>query len=396
MKWSWTIGHVAGIKLRVHATFLILLAWLALVDYRDTGTAIGALRGTLFTLTLFASVLLHELGHAVTARRFGVPTRDITLLPIGGVARLEHIPEKPKQELAIALAGPAVTTLIALILAFGLNVAGLPLILTADAIAHGNAHGDVGVFLAQLMWVNVTLLLFNLLPAFPMDGGRVLRAFLALRADYLRATDIAARVGRVFALLFGIVGLLYNPFLVLIALFIWMSAAAESSALHERSALSGVRVDRLMIRDVRTLAPSDTLNDALGHVLTGFQHDFPVVEAAKVVGVLTRSALLAGLAKNGPESLVGASMETAFRTADPNEPVNEALARLRECRCRTLPVISDGRLSGLLTAENVAEFVMIDAVLHMSTHEGGRKDDWSSHTVEQLSLGDSNAFGRHS
>jgi CBS domain-containing protein len=234
------------------------------------------------------------------------------------------------------------------------------------------------------MWLNVTLLLFNLLPAFPMDGGRVLRAFLALRKDYLRATDIAARVGRVFALLFGVVGLLYNPFLVLIALFIWLSAAAESSALHERSALSRVQVDRLMIRDIITLAPSDTLHEALRHVLTGFQHDFPVVESEKLVGVLTRSALLAGLAKNGAESLVGESMETSFRTADPNEPVSEALARLRECRCRTLPVLSDGRLAGLLTVENVAEFVVIDAALQTSARER-QKADRTSQAVKQLS-----------
>jgi Zn-dependent protease/predicted transcriptional regulator len=362
MKWSWTIGRVAGIKLRVHATFLILLAWLALVDYRNTGTASGALLGLSFTLALFASVLLHELGHALAGRRVGVPTRDITLLPIGGVARLEHIPDKPKQELGIALAGPAVTALIVLVLALVLRLAGQPMILTPGAIARGNAGG----FVAQLMWLNVTLLVFNMLPAFPMDGGRVLRSLLALHRDYLQATEIAVRVGQAFALLFGVVGLFVNPFLMLIALFIWVSAAAESSALHERSTLSGVQVKRLMVGDIRTLTPGDTLDEALRQVLTGFQHDFPVVDSEKVVGVLTRSALLAGLAKSGPQSLVGASMDASFRTADPDEPVERALARLRECQCRTLPVLSGGRLCGVLTAENVAEFVMIDAALHSS------------------------------
>jgi Zn-dependent protease len=363
MKWSWTIGRVAGIKLRVHATFLILLAWLALVDYRNTGTVAGALLGVSFALALFASVLLHELGHAIAGRRVGVPTRDITLLPIGGVARLEHIPDKPKQELGIALAGPAVTVLIVLVLALVLRLAGQPMLLTQSAIARGNA----GAFLAQLMWLNVTLLLFNLLPAFPMDGGRVLRAVLALHRDYLQATEIAVRVGRAFALLFGVVGLFVNPFLMLIALFIWVSAAAESGALHERSTLSGVQVKRLMVGAIRTLAPNDTLDQALRQVLTGFQHDFPVVEGETVVGVLTRSGLLAGLAKSGTESLVGASMDRSFRTAEPDEPVERALARLRECQCRTLPVLSGGRLCGVLTAENVAEFVMIETALHAST-----------------------------
>jgi len=351
MKWSWTIGRVAGITLRVHATFVILVAWLALVDYRASGTVSGALIGVIFTLALFGSVLLHELGHAVAARRVGVPTRDITLLPIGGVARLEHIPDKPKQELGIALAGPAVTVLIALILSVSLRLSGLPVIVVEETIT----HGTVGAFVADLVWLNVALLVFNMLPAFPMDGGRVLRALLALRMDHTRATEIAARVGRGFALVFGVVGLLYNPFLVLIALFIWVSAAAESAELHQRSALSGVQVNRLMIRDVRTLTPNDTLNDALRHVLTGFQHDFPVVDGDKVVGVLTRAAFLGGLATSGSESPVAAAMETSFRTANPEEPVNQALARLRECQCRTLPVVSDGRLCGLLTTDNMEQ-----------------------------------------
>jgi Zn-dependent protease/CBS domain-containing protein len=369
MKWSWTIGRVAGIKLRVHATFLILLAWLALVDYRASGTISGALIGVIFTLALFGSVVLHELGHAVAARRVGVPTRDITLLPIGGVARLEYIPDKPKQELGIALAGPAVTVVVALILGVSLRLFGLPVIVVQETVT----HGTIGGFVAELLWVNVALLVFNMLPAFPMDGGRVLRALLALRMDYGRATEIAARVGRGFALVFGVVGLLYNPFLVLIALFVWVSAAAESADLHQRSALSGVAVNRLMIRDVRTLTAKDTLNDALRYVLGGFQQDFPVVDGGKVVGVLTRAALLGGLAKAGADAPVVAAMETSFQTASPEEPVNQALARLRESRCRALPVVSDDKLCGLLTADNVAEFVLIETALHASARDAGHQ-----------------------
>jgi len=368
MKWSWRIGRVGGVDLRVHATFIILLAWLALAYYRDVGTAAGAARGVLFTLTLFASVVLHELGHALAARRVGVATRDITLLPIGGVARLENIPDKPKQELGIALAGPAVTLVIIIALVVVLRGLSLPLTPPTSAIARGGA----AAFLAQLMWVNVSLLVFNLLPAFPMDGGRVLRAGLALRQDHRRATETAARIGRAFALVFGVIGLFYNPFLMLIALFVWLGAAAESSALQERSALGGVTVDRLMIRDVRTLAPSDTLDAALRHVLAGFQHDFPVVDAERVVGVLTRAALLTGLAKRGPQSPVSESMDASFRTADPREPVERAVARLRESRCPALPVLSDGRLCGVLTAENVAEFVTIDAALRASVAHAAR------------------------
>lgn len=371
MKWSWTIGRIAGIELRVHATFFILLAWLALADYRTTGTALGAARGVLFTLALFTSVVLHELGHALAGRRVGVPTRDITLLPIGGVARLEYMPDKPPHELFIAVAGPAVTLVIAVAIGILLRLLGHPIALAPDAFM----TSDGNAFLAQLMWVNVSLLVFNLLPAFPMDGGRILRALLALHMDYLRATEIAARIGRVFALVFGLFGLFYNPFLVLIALFIWMSAAAESGALHERSALGGVTVGRVMIRDIRTLEPSDTLERALAHVLEGFQTDFPVVEDDKVVGVLTRSALLSAVARTGPSSRVSESMDTSFRAADVNEPVLRALGRLRECHCLTLPVLDAGRLAGVLTAENVAEYVMIEEALHASARDadGGGK-----------------------
>jgi Zn-dependent protease len=181
------MGRVAGIEMRVHATFVILLAWSALAAYRDTGSAAGAARGILFTLALFASVVLHELGHALAARRYGVQTRDITLLPIGGVARLEHMPKEPRKELHIALAGPAVTLAIIVLLYVALRTFGLPVVPVAEDVVGGRSS-----LLIQLMWANVSLFLFNILPAFPMDGGRVLRAALALRLEYVRATSVAA------------------------------------------------------------------------------------------------------------------------------------------------------------------------------------------------------------
>jgi len=360
MKWSWKIGRLAGIDLRVHATFLILLAWLALVSYRASGTATAALRGVLFTLALFGSVVLHELGHALAARRFGVPTRDITLLPIGGVARLEYMPDRPKQEFWIAVAGPSVTLAIVFVLYAALRALSLPVAPTTKVIGAGPG------FIAQLMWVNVSLLLFNLLPAFPMDGGRLLRAVLALRMNYLRATEIAARIGRTFALVFGIIGLFYNPFLVLIALFVWLGAAGEAAEVQMRSSLEGVPVERVMIREVQTLTPRDTLDVALGHVLAGFQEDFPVVDNGDVVGVLTRNALIAGVTERGRDALVGTVMDQSFRTASPEEPVERAMTRLRESRCPTLPVISDHALRGVLTLHNVGEYLMIEAALKSS------------------------------
>jgi len=361
---------VAGIEVRIHATFVLLLVWAAFIYYKEFSTTAGAVQGVFFTLALFASVVMHEFGHALVARRYGVRTKDITLLPIGGVARLESMPERPREELAIAIAGPMVTLTIAWVLwlALELSGAGVP---AFTAVLGRGAPVD---WAARLMWVNLYLLFFNLLPAFPMDGGRVLRAALSLRLSPLRATAIAAGVGRAFALLFGLLGLLYNPFLVLIALFVWMGAAGESAALQQRTLLSGVSVERVMIREIRTLAPGDTLATALEHVLAGFQHDFPVVDGGKVTGVLTRTGLLAALGKSGPDSRVADAMDTSFRTADPHEPAERALARLRECNCQTLPVLDGGRLAGVVTLENVAEFVMIEAALRSGGSRQGNAD----------------------
>jgi Zn-dependent protease/predicted transcriptional regulator len=357
MRWSWKIGRIAGIDLRVHATFLILLAWAGLASYQASGTAVGAARGVLFILALFFSVVLHELGHALTARRYGIPTQDITLLPIGGVARLAYMPKDPRQELRIAIAGPAVTLAIVAVLYVVLRLLGLPLTRAQDILT------SRGSFLSQLLWANVSLFLFNLLPAFPMDGGRVLRALLALRMDYVRATAVAAGVGKAFALLFGVIGLFYSPFLVFIALFVWLGAAGEAAEVQRRASLEGVPVERVMIRDVRTLTAHDTLDVALNHVLAGFQQDFPVVDGDRVVGVLTRPKLLEALAKRGREAPVAEVMETTFRTAEPAEPVEGVLTRLQECHCHTLPVVSGHRLDGVLTLDNVGEFMMIETAL---------------------------------
>jgi len=358
MRWSWRLGRVRGVEVRVHATFVLLLAWLALIYYQETGTGAGAVAGIIITIALFASVVLHELGHALMARRFGIATSDITLLPIGGVARLERIPQEPKQELAVTLAGPAVTLVIVLFLYGALRAFSV-----STAIPAANNFTSVGGAVAQLMWINLSLLVFNLLPAFPIDGGRVLRAALALRMDHARATEIAARVGRGFALIFGLVGIFFNPWLVLIALFIWLGAAAESSMEQLRTSLAGVSVDQVMIRDAHALSPTDTLGTALQSALSGFQHDFVVVDGDRVVGLLSHQALLAGLANKGSSARVDETMEKAFASAAPNEPLEGAVERLQESRVRTMPVLSGGKLRGLLTLDNISEFVLMASAI---------------------------------
>jgi Zn-dependent protease len=233
MKWNWKLGEFAGIGVYIHATFLFLIAWIGLTEWIATRSLGGMLIGILFTLLIFVSVVLHEFGHALAARRYGIRTNDITLYPIGGVARLERMPEEPRQELWIALAGPAVNLMIAAFLYIGLGLANALLPLGALSLA--------GSSLAERLAVtNLTLLAFNLLPAFPLDGGRVLRALLALRMDYLRATQLAARIGQGLAIVLGLAGFFVNPFLVMIAFFIWIAAAQEAAMVRQRYSWGGM------------------------------------------------------------------------------------------------------------------------------------------------------------
>lgn len=356
MGWSWRICRIAGIDVYVHATFALLLLWVGYASYQPRHSVNDVLAGLAFILCLFGIIVLHELGHALTARRFGIKTRDITLLPIGGVARLERMPEDPKQELLVALAGPAVNAVLAGLLFVVLLVGDLPLMGPEEM---GSFSGNL---VGQLFLVNVGLALFNLLPAFPMDGGRVFRAILAMRLDYVRATRIAAGVGQMMAIGFGLLALFgqpdrVNPFLLVIALFIWVGAAAEAGAVQLKAGLAGVPVSRVVIRTFATLTPDDTLATAANRVLEGFQHDFPVVSDGAVAGVLLRNQLLVGLAEAGPDGRVGDFMEPDFQTVDPREMVEVAIERAKAGPCPVLPVVRNDELVGLLTLENVAELV---------------------------------------
>ena len=356
MKWSWKVAEVSGIAVYVHATFLVLVAWFAFVYWLEVGSLARAFSGVALFLLLFGCVLLHELGHALTAKRFGCATREITLLPIGGIAGLERLPDDPVQGLWITLAGPAVNVAIAIALFAILQLTGRwePL---------GRSSFTEGPFLERLMLVNVSLIVFNMLPAFPMDGGRALRALLATRMDYARATRIAARLGQGMAVLFGVAGWLSNPFLILIALFVWMGATQEARMVEMRSALSGIQVDRVMITEFRTLTPDDRLAAVVELVLHGEQHDFPVARDGHVAGVLTRHDLLRGLTERGPQSRVGDAMQRNVEIVDPHDTLDAVLGRLEASECSTAPVVHGGRLGGLLTTDAVAEFLSIQAAL---------------------------------
>ena len=357
MSWSLRLGRFFGIDVFVHVTFLLVLGFLAVAYWMAERDLLRVVEGLVFFLAIFLCVLLHEYGHALMARRYGVKTRDITLLPIGGLARLERFPQEPIQELWIALAGPAVNVVIAGLLALGLTLgqAWQPL----DGLSP-----VAGGFAERLLVLNVFLVLFNMLPAFPMDGGRVVRSLLAMRLGFARATRIAATLGQGMAFLFALVGLLAPmPMLLLIALFVWIGAAQEAGAAEFKSSLRGVTVERAMMTDFHALEPDDSLGRAVQLILAGSQQDFPVVAGGQVIGVLTRRALLEGLAKGGPITPVGQAMKTQVELAHPDEMVEDALARGRAQELPLLPVMRDQQLVGLLTVENLSEYVAIQAAL---------------------------------
>ncbi len=307
------------------------------------------------SVLVFLCVLLHEFGHVFAASRYGVHTPDITLLPIGGVARLSRIPEKPNQELLIAIAGPAVNVVIAALLY--LAIGHLP---TASAIELQNPGVSM---LSRLAAVNVFLVLFNLIPAFPMDGGRVLRALLAWRLGFARATQIAAVIGQGVAFVFGLLGLFGNPLLLFIALFVYLGAAAESHSVQLRQVARGMLVTDAMITHFESLTPASSVADAVQCLIRTTQHEFPVVDGAgRLRGVLTRDAMIQALREQGPDTPVIEAMQRDVPVVHPRQSLAEALNLLQENRLPAVGVTDgSGRLVGLITPENVGEIMMLHA-----------------------------------
>jgi Zn-dependent protease len=355
MPCSLRLGRIAGIDVRVHATFFLLLVWIA-VGYHVEGGPGAAARGVTFTMLVMGCVVLHEFGHAFAARGFGIPTHDITLLPIGGVARLARMPEDPRQELVIATAGPAVNVLIAA----GLILIGHDLDLTR-LLQVNSGQPLIG---QKLLAVNVFLVLFNLLPAFPMDGGRVLRALLAFRMNYVRATQLAASVGQSFALLFGVVGLFTNPMLLFVALFVYLGAEQEAAVAHMRSVTSRLPISAATLTDVRSLPLEAPLRAAADLLLRTAQHIFPVVDATgRLRGILTRDSVMAGLTR-GYSGPVAELMHPDVPTVSSRASLHDAFQIMNDCKCPGLAVLDDaGGLVGIVTPDNVREMVMVHDAL---------------------------------
>lgn len=353
MRWSIRIARVAGIDVKLHLTFLLFLAWIGFSYYQRGGSA-AAVEGTVFILAIFGCVLLHEFGHALAARHFGIKTPDITLLPIGGVARLQRMPDKPMQELIVAIAGPLVNAVIAAVLVLFLGQK-----MSFGSLQYLNQPG-VGL-LAKLVPINLTLLFFNLIPAFPMDGGRMLRAILAMRLPYSRATHIAASVGQALAFVFGFLGLLYNPMLIFIAFFVFLGAQQEAAVAQMKDISTGLPVSEAMMTHLMRLTPDARLDDAVEALLRTSQHEFPVVDASdRVLGVLTRDDMIAALKRFGPQAPVADFMRRDLPVVSAFDPFEQAFRQMQDCACPALPVVdSNGRFVGLITPENVGEMLLV-------------------------------------
>jgi Zn-dependent protease/CBS domain-containing protein len=358
---AFKIGRAFGIDLKVHWTFFLLLAFFAFTGYQRTGSLTNALITALVIVALFVCVVLHEYGHSLVAQRMGIEIQDITLLPIGGVARLKSLPTRPMDEVKIAIAGPLVNVVLApIFFAVALLLGASPLE-PANILQGGNSLGQIFAYLGL---INVALVVFNLIPAFPMDGGRVLRGLLATRLGPVRATDISSAIGQVFAFAFFLIGLLSgNLLLALVAVFIFFGAGGEAQMVRQRELTRGLLISDVMGTRPRleTVTPYHTFGQVLDSVIHGYQEDFPVVdENGNLVGMITRNEIMA--AAHSPErySSVRDLMKTDFPTLSPDADLfTDGTRILQESGLRALPVVKAGNLVGMLTADDVGQAALL-------------------------------------
>jgi Zn-dependent protease/predicted transcriptional regulator len=356
MTWSFRIGRFFGIDVFAHFTLPVMLLWFVASTYYRTQSWPAALDQLVFSVLFFLIIVMHEYGHALMGRLFGVKTRDIILLPIGGVARLESIPQKPWQELLIAIAGPAVNVALANLCIIWLAVTDflapaqplVPAAVPPDAV---QAALNAPIAL-RLLILNVALIAFNMVPAFPMDGGRVLRSLLAMVLDYVQATWIAARIGQVAAVVFAALGFL-DPMMFLIAFFVWTGAQQEAQFASVRASLAGLTAQQAMSANFITLAPFDTLETASLKLVTTPQLGFPVLHGDALVGMISRNEISAALANLGPGRHISEVMRREAPVARPTDLLLNLLPQLQR-GAGALPVVEGEQLIGLVTLSEVA------------------------------------------
>ncbi|MEP3836736.1 MAG: site-2 protease family protein [Algibacter sp.] len=359
MKGNFNLGSISGIKIKIHWTFFLLIAWIVFDELERGGSTESILFNIAFVLAVFVCVVLHELGHALTAQYFGVKTEKITLLPIGGVASFDKIPESPKQEILIVIAGPLVNVAIAILLYFITPVNELFNQSFTDAY-------DIFVsfsfqnFLFILFIANVALALFNMIPAFPMDGGRLLRALLALKFNRAKATLIAASLGQFIAVVFLLVGLLYNPFLVFIALFIFLGAYGENQAVQQMELLKDHTVEEAMLLNITRFKPKDSIDLVVNKIISGTETNFVVVEDGVIKGILYHRKIIENSNK---DVLVETVMDTTFKTVKHTDNLKSIYQLIYSGKQKYIPVVNNGELFGAIDATNLNEYIALQAKL---------------------------------
>lgn len=351
-RWSWQIGKLFGISIRVHATLLVLLFWIAFAAPIAGLGVRQAFAQSVLVVAVFGCIVMHELAHALVARRFGCPTREILLLPIGGIAQMERLPQRPMQELLVALVGPATNIAIAAALGGLIAVAGWPFDAEQPTLA--------GAVIVPLFWSNVALAGFNLLPAFPMDGGRVLRALLAVKLDRSRATRVASTVGKVLAAVFVILGLAGGAtMLAIIGVFVWFAAEYESATVAFTSLLASATVADAMLREPHVIDAETSIDDAAERMIAEGQRELAVVERGRVTGIVTVADLSRCMTAPRPHGPIGSVMHRDVPIVAPTMPLDTALEPLRR---RDLVLVGDqDAIVGILTTEQLATFAALRA-----------------------------------
>ncbi|SMG18498.1 site-2 protease family protein [Arenibacter troitsensis] len=359
MKGFLRLGKIAGIQLEVHWTFALLLIWAGFIEFQNSGNFERVAVNQGFILVLMACVVLHELGHALTARKFGIKTQRIILLPIGGVATLDKMPEKPGQELLVALAGPAVNVVIAIILSLIIPINSyfnFDNIMVEEMLYAPNLQN----FLFYLFIANIMLVVFNLIPAFPMDGGRVLRALLAFRLSRVQATNIAASIGQALAVVFFILGFFVNPFLILIAFFIFFGAYGENQMVKQNSLLQGHLVKEATLTKISVLRPDNNVQEVIEILLAGTEKDFVVAQDEDVIGIVTQKDVIK-YAKT-PSTLVRDIMDRNFTPIDESTEILRVMELVGKEKKSFFPVTKNSKLIGAIDMANISEFILLKAV----------------------------------
>jgi Zn-dependent protease len=361
MKWSLYLGKYAGIKVFIHWTFSLLLLWIAVSGVRS-GQSIEQIGWTiLFILAVFLCVTLHEFGHALMAKKFNFKTKYITLLPIGGLAQMEKLPDDPKQELLVAIAGPMVNIVVAIFL--GLMISDFTMEL--ESLMTIGAHN----FLIYLVTVNIILAVFNMIPAFPMDGGRVLRALLSFKLKREKATQVAASLGQFIAILFVFLGLFYNPFLVLIGIFIFLGAQAENSMVQTQSVLKGFAVKDVMMTEFSELQASDPLSRATQSLLDSQNTDFVIKDNDRFVGILSRNELIQGISTLGLDAHISEALSKEYHSLTMDQALEEVFPNMKVKGQGLMPVMNGDQLIGVVDSENVMEFILVrEAMRNQEKH----------------------------